>query len=581
MVWLTPDDAAVFLKSNSEDNAKNDFNAIINKLIKFDTQWFQKKAEPPPSKGLIIDDPACRVPKDKNYPEQDKLRETATSLCNQKKYLDTMFSSKRLFQYHPAFTSISKKTKLPVIKSTMVVSKKKIRDDRCKLAEKKAKAKSDQKLLKTSFTKRKAYVDDQDKLITVYGYYKIPLKKYLSIQAGELSREVITESFQNRFVKKTYKTHFFNGPVPFLASAVITDSQKDFMKSMYTVDYSSGIKRIRESTNLQKLSMTMFKIFNEVYETALTKKDSPSGYVFSAMQLANAYAGSINNISTLRSYNSLATLLHLNLRIHAITFTDLCTQLKLPNRINFERDVSFKGSVIDLQEITETDFHPMKPMAKIYESINVNGKFNYNDPFNALTVTGKCTDDIIPGLYAEYCLLRLLVIMADKLGHNSNVNSIVLAHIKRLAENTTIFSDSTTSIVEEEEGAAVEEDEGVFSSSSSSSVMQPTGNIFSMYPGLFTAILHMCVQLSRQDLVRELLKDLKVLHSKDYQKDKTEAISLSKQISWKVTNVCRLITYSFLSDNYQRFIHGNIKLLLNSSLFLIFNAGGEYLLDKS
>ena len=107
------------------------------------------------------------------------------------------------------------------------------------------------------------------------------------------------------------------------------------------------------------------------------------------------------------------------------------------------------------------------------------------------------------------------------------------------------------------------------------------GNLTSLFPGLFTAILHMCITIHRSDLVISLLRDLRLLHSKDYYHDKLESIKLSKTISYKFANICRLITFNVITDDRKSYMTDNIKQLLNIPTFLLFNAGGNYLTNAN
>ena len=442
--------------------------------------------------------------------------------------------------------------------------------------------------LKADFVRCKKYVEDDRELVCLYKKYEITMDKFVSIQLNELTRWAVTESFQKRFVDRTIKDTFFADKPPFKSSHVLSDSQMNYLKNMYVVTHDDNIKKIHASSNMKALSVKMYSIFMEIFDTFIEHHTTQTSFVHTCMKTANQYASTLNNISHKRNYNSFAIVLTLGLVVHGMSFADLTRWLRDTSRMSFSVDVGFVGDEVLLQEVMETEFTLVKPIEKIYRHINRNNYFDYENPLNVLCSSDKCYADVMPALYAEFCLLRLVMLLTDggRIGqHYKYLEKTILEATRNKLEDWTdpgsIGGGGDDDYDGLEEEPIIDANRNAMNARSNQvkeNIHRIAGNLTAAYPGLFTALLHMCVTLFRKDLVISILRDLRLLHSKDYHKDRRESIELSKRISYKFANICRLITFNVItSSSTDNYMIGIIKKLLDIPTFLLFNAGGDHL----
>ena len=322
-----------------------------------------------------------------------------------------------------------------------------------------------------------------------------------------------------------------------------------------------------------------------IFDTFIEHHTTQTSFVHTCMKTANQYASSLNNISHRRNYNSLAIVLTLGMVVHGMSFVKLTQWLRDSTRMSFSVDTGFGGDEVLLQEVIETEFTLLKPMEKIYRYINRNNYFDYENPLNVLCSSNKCYADVIPAIYAEFCLLRLVMLLTDggRVGeHYKYLDRTILEATRNKLEDWTDMNNAEdddddgvgeASILDDNRNIANERLNQV-----KENIHRIAGNLTAAYPGLFTALLHMCVTLFRKDLVISILRDLRLLHSKDYHKDRRESIELSKRISYKFANICRLVTFNVItSTNTDTYMVETIKKLLDIPTFLLFNAGGDHL----
>ena len=438
--------------------------------------------------------------------------------------------------------------------------------------------------LKADFVRCKKYVEDDRELVCLYKKYEIPMDKFVSIQLNELTRWAITESFQKRFVDRTIKDTFFADKPPFKSSHVLLDGQMNYLKNMYVVTHDN-IKKIHASSNMKALSAKMYSIFMEIFDNFIEHHTTQTSFVHTCMKTANEYASSLNNISHRRNYNSLAIVLTLGMVVHGMSYVKLTQWLRDSSRMSFSVDSGFGGDEVLLQEVIETEFTLLKPMEKIYRYINHNNYFDYENPLNVLCSSNKCYADVIPAIYAEFCLLRLVMLLTDggRVGDRYKyLDKTVLQATRNKLEDWTDINDLGDDDDGGGEESILDDDARTRANERMNQVKENihriAGNLTAAYPGLFTALLHMCVTLFRKDLVISILRDLRLLHSKDYHKDRRESIELSKRISYKFANICRLVTFNVItSTNTNTYMVETIKKLLDIPTFLLFNAGGDHL----
>ena len=361
-----------------------------------------------------------------------KKDKTYQDLSDYKQFLNKKFTQ-RLMVYNPELYA-KPSARLP--KSTQILKKGFIGNVNSgnvkEMMEKKLFLK--RQLLKKDFLKFKKYTTDHRQLLMIYKKYKIPLQKFISIQLSELTRQAITETFEKIFINKTVKNTFFSNKPPFMASTVLLNAQQKFLKNMYIISYDDNHKKnIEASASMNLLTTNMYGLFTDLFKSVLETFSTNTAFVSNSIRLANTYASSINNISPKRNYNSLEMLLHLIMIIHNMSFSNMIDWLSNTRRINFMMNSGFLDDEVSLQELIESEFFFLKPMEKIYNFLNPNTKFEYNEPLNILCTSNKCHDDIIPGLYAEFCLLRLITILVKE--KECYLNRVILQTLKKMLEN--------------------------------------------------------------------------------------------------------------------------------------------------
>lgn len=435
------------------------------------------------------------------------------------------------------------------------------------------------KHLYRDFIKCKKYKNDPTKLVTLYSKYNVPFDQFANIQLQELTRWSVTECFENKFVRKTYENTFFRDTPPFPGSDIITKDQIKYMKNMYTITYNEdNVTKIEASPAMVKLAAKMHPMFFEVYGAVIENYPSLATFCYECIKFANKTASAVNNISSKSEYNSLTILLRLSMVYNEQTFDGFMSRLADEGSMIFTVDEGFLGSEQSIMEIVEMDFYLLKPMDRLYRLVNKKeGTFDYDNPMNVLCVRSKCHSEVLPAIYAEFCLLRFIAVITkrnllrnDATGED-DISSLVTKKIRNVLENWT----------------GIEEDGMVVPSSTTNSgevedkLTEIRGNLLAMFPGLLTIMLNMCAHLGRRDLVIGLTQNMNELHKLRYRNDKRNAMNLSKRISLNLINLCRLLTFNIITnpDRNQSCLTETVRKLLRIPTFLLFNAGGN-LLDE-
>ena len=490
-----------------------------------------------------------------------------------KRHVDTRYRN-RLNVYHPSLTNRVKtkfitkaKQKLESLDddeyepSTLCLELKRKRQAELELK---------RKHLYRDFLKCKKYKEDPSKLVVLYSKYEIPFDKLASIQINELTRWSVTECFENRFVRKTYEKTFFNMLPPFTGPKIIVDDQIKYLRNMYTITYNEdNVTRIEASPSMVKLASNMHSLFIGVYGNVIDDYPSIAKTCYECIKFANSRASSVNNISAKGEYNSLAILLRLGMVYNQQTFDDFLFRLADAGSMIFTIDEGFTGSENLLMDIIELDFYLVKPIDRLYRLVNSNGFFDYDEPMNALCVNNKCYNDILPAIYSEFCLLRLIAVINGKLRDTENeLSSMITSKIKHVLENWSgignFLQSASTSRV---------------SNNVSENLSMIRGNLLMMFPGLLTIMLQMCIYLKRTDLSTDVTQNLKILHTYKYRHNKREALNMSKKISMNIVNICRLLTFNLITtpNGGDSCLTETIRKLLSIPTFLLFNAGGNFL----
>ena len=404
----------------------------------------------------------------------------------------------------------------------------------------------------------------------------MPFDQFASIQIKGLTRWSVTECFESRFVGKTYEKTFFNTLPPFLGPKIITDDQTRYLKNMYTVTYNEdNVTRIEAPPSMVKLAANMHSLFISVYGNVIDDYPNMAKTCYECIKFANTKASSVNNISAKGEYNALAVLLRLSMVYNQQTFDEFLFQLADASSMIFTIGEGFTGSKQLIMDIMETDFYLVKPVDRLYRLVNPNGIFDYDQPMNVLCVNNKCYTDVLPAIYSEFCLLRLIAVMRKKLrdvpttaGQEDALSSLITNKIKHTLENWSgignVLPSSSTADLRKKV-------------SDNLSMIQ--GNLLALFPGLLTNVLQICVSLNKSDLVTSLTQNLKILHTYKYRHDKREALNITKKISLNVVNICRLLTFNLITTPSRGIscLTETIRKLLAIPTFLLFNAGGNFL----
>ena len=501
-----------------------------------------------------------------------------------KRHADSRYYHK-LNYYAPSITNKSKNSFLTKAKKRLNISEE---EEECEPSAlcKELKRKRDEdfkrkrKRLHSDFVKCKKYKEDPSVLVELYSKYKVSLDQFASIQIDLLTRWAVTECYESKFVKGTYQKTFFNAPPPFDGNKLIVDDQIRYMKNMYTIRYNEdNHTRIEASPSMVKLAANMHSLFISVYGNVIDDYHSIAKTCYECIKFANSGASSVNNISSKAEYNSLSIVLWLSMVYNQQTFDDLLTKLADERFMTFDIDEGFTGEYNLIMDIIELDFYLVKPFDRLYKLLNPENPvqmFDFLNPLNVLCLKDKCFNEVLPGIYAEFCILRFIAVLISKLENDAQkeLSSLITSKIKHLLENWTgigndLPSSSTHRVL----------------NYVSDNLSMIRGNLLTMFPGLLTIMLQMCNNLNRTDLSNGLTRNIKILRTYKHRHNKLEAVNMSKNISLNIVNICRLLTFNLITTPYnaqrqtgsKSCLTASVNKLLSLPTFLLFNAGGQFL----